>query len=100
MNDTAGERYISRSEAVAARMLGDEMMIMSLRDSALFSLNPTASAIWQAADGVTPLREIVEHEIIARFEVEPDAAYSDVVELVEALAGHGILKIAARPARL
>jgi hypothetical protein len=98
MND--GEKYISRSEAVAARMLGDEMMIMSIRDSALFSLNPTASAIWLAADGVTPLREIVERAIVARFEVEPDAAYGDVVELVEALAGQGILKIAAAPARL
>ncbi len=99
MNDSTGKKYISRSQAVAARMLGEEMMIMSIRDSALFSLNPTASAIWQAADGVTPLREIVERAIVAHFEVEPDTAYRDAVELVEALAGHGILKIAAEPAR-
>ena len=47
--------YIARRKQVAARMLGGEMMIMSARDSTLFSLNETASAIWQAADGSTPL---------------------------------------------
>ena len=47
--------YIARSKEVAARMLDGEMMIMFARDSTLFSLNETASAIWKAADGVTPL---------------------------------------------
>jgi hypothetical protein len=47
--------YIARTSEVAARLLGSEMMIMSARDSTLFSLNETATAIWQAANGVTPL---------------------------------------------
>ena len=56
MNET---RYIARATKIAARMIGDEMMIMSGLDSSLFSLNPTASILWQAADGVTPLAQIV-----------------------------------------
>jgi len=31
--------YLLRSDNVAARQIGEELMIMSARDSALFSLN-------------------------------------------------------------
>ncbi|HKD66037.1 MAG TPA: PqqD family protein [Candidatus Binataceae bacterium] len=91
-------KYISRGENVAARMLGGEMMIMSVKDSTLFSLNETASVIWQAADGVTPLREIVEREIVPHFEVDAETAYRDALELAEELARFGILRIADEPA--
>lgn len=49
MND----KYIKPSEHLAARLLVDEMIVMSLQDARVFSLNPTASALWGAADGVT-----------------------------------------------
>jgi hypothetical protein len=93
-----GDKFISRGDSLAARMLGGEMMIMAVADSTLFSLNETASLLWQAANGVTPLREIVEREVVARFEVDPRTAYQDTLEFVEGLALHGILKIADEPA--
>ena len=43
MNESQTQKYIVRSENLAARMLGGEMMIMSAADSTLFSLNETAS---------------------------------------------------------
>jgi hypothetical protein len=89
--------YIARTSEVAARLLGSEMMIMSARDSTLFSLNETATAIWQAADGVTPLAEIVERNLCAQFDVDPLAALRDAEELVEGLAKHGILKVSNQP---
>jgi hypothetical protein len=89
--------YVARSKDVAARMLGGEMMIMSARDSTLFSLNEVASVIWKAADGVTPLAEIVEARVCAEFEVAPDVALRDAEELVEALAQHGILQVSSTP---
>ncbi len=98
MNHNAAEKYISRGEHVAARMLGGEMMIMSIRDSRLFSLNETASTIWQAADGATSLRQIVERAILARFDIDAETAYRDAIELVEGLAQYGILKLADEPA--
>jgi len=97
-HDTA-DKYISRGEHVAARMLGGEMMIMSLRDSTLFSLNETASAIWQSADGATVLRQIVERSILARFDIDAETACRDAVELVEGLAQHGILQVMDEPNR-
>lgn len=96
MNDD--DRYISRGDNVAARMLGAEMMIMSVKDSTLFSLNEIASVIWQAADGMTSLREIVEREIVPRFDVDAETAYRDALELAEGLAQHVIIRITDHPA--
>jgi hypothetical protein len=89
--------YIARSPQVAARSLDGEMMIMSGRDSTLFTLNRTATIIWQAADGTTPLEEIVEHRIVPEFEIEPAAALQDAETLARELAGHGILRVSDEP---
>jgi hypothetical protein len=89
--------YVARSKSVAARMLGGQMMIMSAKDSTLFDLNDTASAIWQAADGQTPLQEIVEREVCANFEVNAEDAMEDAKAFVHELAGHGIMVVSDRP---
>jgi hypothetical protein len=93
----SGKMYIARSKGIAARMLGDEMMIMSGRDSTLFTLNDTAAILWRAADGVTPLDEIVEKQICAEFDVAPEEALRDAETLAQELAEHGILAVAAEP---
>lgn len=89
--------YIARSAAVAARSLDDEMMIMSAKDSTLFTLNPVGTVIWQSADGQTPLAEIVEQKICAQFEVDPADAARDAKSFVSDLASHGILLISEEP---
>jgi hypothetical protein len=90
-------RYVARSPAIAARLLGDEMIVMSARDSTLFTLNPVATEIWQAADGRTPLADIVQARICANFEVDPATAYQDALSLVEDLAARGILLLSDQP---
>jgi Coenzyme PQQ synthesis protein D (PqqD) len=89
--------YISRATAVAARSLNGEMMIMSARDSTLFTLNPAGTIIWQSADGKTPLAEIVEQKICAEFEVEPSDALKDAERFVSDLASHGVLVVSEAP---
>jgi hypothetical protein len=89
--------YVARSPRIAARMLGEEMLVMSGHDSTLFTLNPTATVLWQAADGATPLDEIVEQRICSKFDVKPEDAIRDAEELAENLAKHGILLIAGQP---
>jgi len=91
------EKYISRSTTIAARQLGDEMMMMSAADSMLFTLNRTATTIWLAADGKTPLAEIVKKCVCTCQDVDPGVAYRDAVEFAEALAQHGILRISDHP---
>ena len=89
--------YVARNPRVAARCLDGEMMIMSGRDSTLFTLNKTATILWQAADGATPLDEIVERRICSEFEVEPAAALRDAETLARELASHEILQISEDP---
>jgi len=89
--------YVARSPRIAARMLGEEMLVMSGRDSTLFTLNPTATILWQAADGATPLDEIVERRICSEFDVKPEQAVRDAEALAADLAKHGILLISEEP---
>lgn len=89
--------YVARNPRVAARSLDGEMMIMSGRDSTLFTLNKTATILWQAADGATPLDEIVKLRICAEFEVEPAEALQDAETLARELATHEILEISEEP---
>jgi hypothetical protein len=92
-----GKHYVARDTHVAARMLGGGMMVMSARDSTLYSLNEVATVIWQAADGSTTLDQIVADHICTQFEVPPDAALKDAETLVNDLAGHGILITSEKP---
>jgi len=89
--------YVARNPRVAARSLDGEMMIMSGRDSTLFTLNKTATILWQSADGSTTLDEIVKLRICTEFEVEPAEAMQDAENLARELAGHGILQISEAP---
>jgi Coenzyme PQQ synthesis protein D (PqqD) len=93
----AATTYLTRSNSVAARELAGEMMIMSATDSTLFSLNETATLIWNAADGKTSLRDIVENKICAEFDIDSEAAYRDAETLVTNLASLGILNISSEP---
>ena len=90
-------RYVARSTAVAARALGDETMVMSATNSTLFTLNEIASVIWAAADGVTPLDQIVANRICTQYDIAPELALKDAETLVEDLAAHGILLVSDRP---
>src|SRR5271170_3019095 len=89
--------YLARSPRIAARRLGEEMLVMSGQGSTLFTLNPTATILWQAADGATPLDEIVERRICSEFEVQPEEAMRDAEALAEDLARHGILLVSEQP---
>jgi hypothetical protein len=89
--------YVAPGPGIAARRLGDEMMIMSGRDSTLFTLNEVATTIWEAADGRTTLAEIVKRAVCPTFEIDPDVALHDAETLAEDLAGHGILVLSEEP---
>ncbi len=89
--------YVARSPAIAARSLGDETMVMSAADSTLFTLNEVATMIWKAADGATPLEEIVANNVCAEYDVTLEAALKDAEELVAKLAEHGLLLLSDQP---
>ncbi len=91
------KQYVARSKEIAARRLGGETMIMSGRDSTLYTLNEVATVIWEAADGSTPLEEIVTKKVCAEFDVTPEEAMGDAAALVAELVNHGILQVSENP---
>jgi hypothetical protein len=91
------EKYIARSSAIACRLLGSEMMVMSTADSTFFTLNEVASAIWLAADGRTPLSEIVARKICQEFDVNQEQAQRGADHFVDELSQHGILLVSDKP---
>ena len=92
------KRY-ARSPQVAARRLGDEIMIMSAPDSTLFTLNEVAALIWEASDGSLALNEIVERDICPAYDVPADLALQDAELLAEELVAHGILLLCEESVR-
>ena len=91
------ETYIAQSKAIAARMLGGEMMVMSATDSTFFTLNEVATAIWLAADGRTSLTQIVKDKICQEFEIDEETASRDANQFVNDLSKHGILVVSNEP---
>jgi hypothetical protein len=91
------ETYIARSSAIAARLLAGEMMVMNSADSTFFTLNEVATTIWQAADGRTPLREIVREQVCGKFDIDPEQAQADAEHFVADLSKHGILLVSDSP---
>jgi hypothetical protein len=89
--------YIARSSAIAARALAGEMMVMNSADSTFFTLNEIATTIFQAADGRTPLSDIVRDRICEEFDVEPEQAQADAEQFVADLSRHGILLVSPQP---
>jgi hypothetical protein len=91
------ETFLAKSTDIAARTLGDETIIMSTLDSTIFMLNPTGTAIWNAADGNTPLSRIIEEKVCAEFDVPVEQAAADAQHFVDELSEHGILVVSDQP---
>jgi hypothetical protein len=89
--------YVARSSAIAARALAGEMIVMNAADSTFFTLNAVATTIFQAADGCTPLSDIVRDHVCSDFDVDPEEAQADAVQFVTELSGHGILLVSDQP---
>jgi hypothetical protein len=91
------DKYLAKSTDIAARTLGDETIIMSTVDSTIFMLNPTGTAIWNAADGNTPLSRIILEKVCAEFDVPLEQASADAQEFVEEMSQHGVLVVSDEP---
>jgi len=91
------EMYLTQSSDIAARTLGEDTVIMSTLDSTVFMLNSVGTAIWNAADGATPLSRIVRERVCGEFDVSDEQAMTDATEFVDELAKHGILRVSGAP---
>src|SRR5687768_6280824 len=89
--------FIAREARLAARKVAGEMVILSADDSSLYVLNELGTLLWEAADGRTPLRQIVDHVVCAEFEVDAATGLEDAESFLRQLAGYGILRVSSTP---
>jgi hypothetical protein len=89
--------FFITSGQLAARKVAGEVVILRADDSSLYVLNPVATAVWEAADGRTPLAAVVRDVICREFDVDPEIALHDAAEFVVALTEQGILRVSDRP---
>jgi hypothetical protein len=84
-----------RNPDVVERRIGDEMILVPIgRDiveqRCLFTLNETASFIWNALE-IPGTAADVQHALVEAFDVTPDRARKDVDRFMAELAGAGCI---------
>ncbi|MBN1260705.1 MAG: PqqD family protein [Anaerolineae bacterium] len=82
--------------SIVSRNIAGETVLVPIRRSAgdldsIYALNETAARIWELVDGQRPLRAILD-TVIAEFEVAPEMATADLLELVAQLEEVGALR--------
>ena len=93
MNDL----FIVREERLAARRVAGEMVILSADDSSLYVLNELGTLLWEAADGTTPLRDIVQRVVCREYDVDEETGLRDAEAFARQLAAHGVLRVGDTP---
>jgi hypothetical protein len=89
--------YIARDARLAARKVAGEMVILSADDSSLYVLNEIGTLLWEAADGVTPLDEIVDRIVCSTFEIDAPTGLRDARQFLDDLSSHGIIHVSTTP---
>jgi coenzyme PQQ synthesis protein D (PqqD) len=83
------ERYLRQNDRAAWRVYDGEAVIVSPDDSMLHTLNPAGTIVWEAADGVTPWREIVAR-VADTFGADAGRVEPDVLGFVAELEARGL----------
>jgi len=95
MADTLASRY-ERDPNVVSREIAGEQILVPIRKqaadmAAIYVLNATGARIWQLLDGQRSLGD-VQDALIQEYDVDPEAAWVDIVELVGRLRDLGMLR--------
>ena len=88
-----GTSCFAKDEAIVARRIGDEFILVPIRQQAgevdsIYTLNEVGARVWELLDGQTSLGEIRD-AIVQEFEVGPEEAEADLVAFVQQLARVG-----------
>jgi hypothetical protein len=82
--------------SIVARDIAGEMILVPIRKNVgdlehIYTLNETASTIWDLLDGQRPLTEIRD-AVVAEYEVTPEEAEQDLQELIAHFVRIGVVE--------
>ena len=83
------EKAYKKSDSIVFRKIADEVILVPIRQNvgdleSIYTLNGTATRIWELMDGKIKVREIKE-KIVEEFEVAPEEAGKDLMEYLQQL---------------
>jgi hypothetical protein len=89
-------RIFSRSGDLVARTVGDETVLVPVRNSvgnldSVFTLTPVAARVWQLLDGEATVDAIVGR-LCDEYEVERAVVDADVADLLETLEAANLVR--------
>lgn len=78
------------SPDIASRKVANEIVLLNVKTSDYYSMNPTAVFVWELICKNTPLSEIIK-TLAAEFGADAAKVRKDVVELVKTLESQKII---------
>jgi len=86
------ETVVVRSPDVVFTELDGEAVLLLPEGGQYFGLNEVGAAIWRLIESPADLGS-VQRAIADLYDVESEESWQDVVALIEAMIGHGLVKI-------
>jgi hypothetical protein len=83
---------VSRKKEVDARRIAGEVVFMDAESGNYYSLNNTASRIWEVLENSHTVSEIVRI-LMQEYEVDETRCYGELVELLSSLNQQGLISI-------
>jgi len=90
--DLTPDTAVAVPSRVRAREVGGEAVLVDLAGGTYYALDEVGTAIWQRLAAGATLGQ-ARDAVVERFEVEPDCAWSDLVDLVRDLLAHALVTV-------
>jgi Coenzyme PQQ synthesis protein D (PqqD) len=84
---------VSSDEEVVSCDLAGGVALLDLRSGTYFSVNGVGACVWGLLREPMLVSDIHE-ALTARYDIEPGQCYADLVELLQELAGAGLIRVA------
>lgn len=86
------ESTVQRNPELLASSIGDEVVMMSIENSAYYGLDPVGSKIWEMIAEPLLVSDLCE-QLMERFDVLPSQCQVDVLKFLNELHTEGMLQI-------
>ncbi|MFZ9887267.1 MAG: PqqD family protein [Myxococcota bacterium] len=90
------KQYIAQNPDTPARTIEGEAIVITPHDSTLHTLNPTATYIWDRADGSRTL-EAIATEMLDEFDVDAETLKVDALAFASEAVAKGLLITSNEP---
>src|SRR5262245_46229182 len=92
------DSVITQDKEPIAASVDDEVVMLSARAQAYFGLDKIGTEIWSMIERPCRVGEICAR-LVERYEIEPQTCETDVIEFLDELLGHGLIRLVDRDAR-